>query len=500
MLASVLFWAASAIVASVVYVVLVWVKDLILLDKSAPPMPPFVPFLGNLHLIDKNNPLPSIAKLLYQKGDNGIMSFKPGMLRPVVFLYSPEYVALLFDKYPEHLNTRESNTLTMYQFTGGNKDILMSSGDYWRLARKAFVKGVMHSVDRSIPIVKRVVQDCIDKMKTMSQTRDSPILVSAIFRQQTFQVISEMSTGRVQPSPKLMEEFNKLSEELSPFLRARHYRNQIPGYRFLPFEDRCTKAIKKRNQILRYIIDQHKRTLDINNPVDFLDALLVEQATDGELAHVDILHVLLDTYLGGIDTSSSTMELFAGMMANYPEVQKKVHLEIDQAIGSRSPSMEDEEKLPYTNAALKEVMRLYPVAAFARLLPADITLGKYTLRKGTILAFHSYSINRNPKVWDKPDEFIPERFLEGKDSEMYFRGPEIPKNKELLKWNPFGLGKRGCPGFPLAKKEVFLQTVQYMQAFEFIRPTEEKIDLTLIPGLVARPRGPLNLKLRYRLD
>jgi cytochrome P450 len=78
---------------------------------------------------------------------------------------------------------------------------------------------------------------------------------------------------------------------------------------------------------------------------------------------------------------------------------------------------------------------------------------------------------------------------------MGFRGPEIPKDKEWLKMMPFGLSKRGCPGYPLARKELFLQTVYYMQAFEFIRPSEEKINLTISPGLVGKPMGPTDMKV-----
>jgi cytochrome P450 len=68
------------------------------------------------------------------------------------------------------------------------------------------------------------------------------------------------------------------------------------------------------------------------------------------------------------------MEFFVGIMVNYPEVQAKVRAELDSVLGKRSPTLEDEERLSYLCATLKEVMRLYPVASFARILKETFKL------------------------------------------------------------------------------------------------------------------------------
>jgi hypothetical protein len=82
--------------------------------------------------------------------------------------------------------------------------------------------------------------------------------------------------------------------------------------------------LKRRNVILEQIVDEHERTLNPNNPGDFLDAL------------IDVPYVLLDVYLGGIDTFATSMEFFACVMANNPDIQKKIHQEIDSVIGKEN--------------------------------------------------------------------------------------------------------------------------------------------------------------------
>jgi cytochrome P450 len=440
-----------------------------------------------------------MCKLLYKYGDNGIMRWKTGMMSPSVLICNPQYIAELFANPDDDLTFRKPGNISFLQYTGGCKDILMSSGDYWKKARKAFMRGVMTSVGRSIPLIEKVLKESIEKIRVASKNGAEPVLVSQVFREQTFSVIAEFATGRCPIPEEKMKQFIRSLSELDPYLSSSHYRNLIPGYTRFQFEDRFVRLLKQRDSVLQYIIDEHQKTLDPNNPADFLDTVLVDKMNDGELSIVSTLHLLLDTYLGGTDTSSSTMEFFAGLMANYPNVQAKVHAEIDAMIGKRLPTVEDEEKLPYLCATLKEVMRIYPVAGYGRHLQSDIKVGKYTLKKGTRVLVMNLAVTRNPQIWHKPDEFIPERFLEEKDGGWKLRGTELPKDADQIKLSFFGLGKRGCPGYLLAKKELFLQTVYYMQAFEFSRVSEKKIDLTMVPGLVAKPRGPLWVNARYRL-
>eukprot|EP00475_Leptophrys_vorax_P036885 TRINITY_DN6295_c0_g3_i1.p1 TRINITY_DN6295_c0_g3~~TRINITY_DN6295_c0_g3_i1.p1 ORF type:complete len:495 (+),score=126.79 TRINITY_DN6295_c0_g3_i1:1142-2626(+) len=493
---SLLFTIGSLFGAVLVAAVIQWLHLLWTLP-SGPPVPPSIPVLGNMWMIDKSDPLGSMSKAAFKYGDHGVMRWLSGIKKPFWIIYSSEYLAALFENSVDPLVGKVASTLSLNQYTGGCKDIVMSSGEYWKKARKMFVRGVMVSVDRSVPLIEKVLKESIQRMITESENFTRPVLVSEVFREQTFRVIAEFATGRCKIEPEFMKEFISINSKLDAYLNPERLRNMIPGYEYLPFEDEFAKLLKRRNFLLSSLIEEHKKTIDPNNPVDFLDAILLNN--DHGVQTVDVLYVLLDTYLGGTDTSSSTMEYFAGLMAEYPEVQRKVHEEIDAVVGKRDPTIEDEEKLPFLAATLKEVMRFYPVGNFVRSPEVDIQLGKYTIPKGSRVLILNNALARNPELWDNPDDFLPERFLTEKDGGVKLRGPEFPKNRDEIKMSFFGLGRRGCPGYPLAKRELFLQTVYYMQAFEFSKPSSKPLNLEMMFGLVGRPRGPINLMLKYRL-
>jgi cytochrome P450 len=255
--------------------------------------------------------------------------------------------------------------------------------------------------------------------------------------------------------------------------------------------------IKRRNAILQSVIDEHKKTIDYENPVDFLDSLLVDFVKEN--SSIDVLHLVLDTFAGGTETSSNTIEILIGYMVNYPEIQKKVHDEIDSVINDRVPNQDDESKLPYLNAVLREVMRIVMIAGvLVRETVEDISFQNYFLPKGTAIFAFIHGMANDPEIWKDPHIFRPERFLE-EEQDVTLRAGEMPKNRDFLKFTPFGLGKRACPGYQLAKKELFFQAMYYLWAFEFTpKDSQSKVDLTLQAGLVTRPKTAVQVRAKFR--
>jgi cytochrome P450 len=249
---------------------------------------------------------------------------------------------------------------------------------------------------------------------------------------------------------------------------------------------------------LQGIIDEHRRTLDPENPKDFLDSILIDSEKENDIS-VSILHILLDTFVGGTDTSSNTIEFLIGYLANHPDIQRKVHEELDSNVKGRCPTIDDESNLPYLCAALKEAMRIAPVAAvLVRRANEDMYLRGYKIPKGYRTICLAHALGHDPDLWKNPEEFRPERFLE-EDKDVSLRGAEMPKNRDHLKATFFGLGKRACAGYQLARKELFLQAAYYLWAFEFSTPTpNQKLDLTMLGGLVAKAKTPVIVRAKYR--
>jgi cytochrome P450 len=152
-------------------------------------------------------------------------------------------------------------------------------------------------------------------------------------------------------------------------------------------------------------------------------------------------------------------------MLRHPSIMAKVREVIEGALGGKEAVEEpDAVGLPYLRAVVKEAMRLHPVAL---LLPPyqaaedGVEIGGYTVLRGSTVIFNAWAIMRDPAVWERPDDFVPERFL-GRGMEAGFRG----KDSRFI---PFGSGQRLCPGLPMAERVVPLILESLLHAFEWRR-------------------------------
>jgi cytochrome P450 len=202
------------------------------------------------------------------------------------------------------------------------------------------------------------------------------------------------------------------------------------------------------------------------NPEDFVDILLRQPAEDGSghLADSSIKSVLQDMLVAGTDTSSNTVEWGISELVRHPEVAKKLQEELDRVVGKERTVTEiDIPNLPYLNAIVKETLRLHPPAPLN--IPhksmQDTTLGGFDFPANTQLFINIYAIQRDPKWWERPEEFDPERFI---------KNPEINVTGNHFQLIPFGSGRRQCAGMPLGLLFVQIGLARLMHSFQFSLP------------------------------
>lgn len=154
--------------------------------------------------------------------------------------------------------------------------------------------------------------------------------------------------------------------------------------------------------------------------------------------------------------------------------------------GKQDITSEDLDKMTYLKAAIMETMRLHPPVPtlLPRVARHDVNVMGYDIAKGTHVFVNAYAIMRDPKVWENPDKFMPERFLE---SSVDF----IKHNYEFI---PFGGGRRGCPGrvYAMAIDEMALATFLYKFDWSLpkgIRP--EDVDVQGTFGIANHKKLPL---------
>lgn len=164
--------------------------------------------------------------------------------------------------------------------------------------------------------------------------------------------------------------------------------------------------------------------------------------------------------MAGADTVTTTVEWGMAELLRDPKAMSKAKAELEQVVGKGKPVEEsDIDRLTYLQAILKETFRLHPAAPF--LLPRkaerDVELGGYVIPKGAQVLVNVWAIGRDPRTWENPEAFSPERFL----------GLEIDVKGRNFELTPFGGGRRICPGYPLALRMLFLMLGSLINCFDW---------------------------------
>ncbi|XP_046400219.1 methyl farnesoate epoxidase-like [Ischnura elegans] len=277
--------------------------------------------------------------------------------------------------------------------------------------------------------------------------------------------------------------------------------NAIPFLRFLmPRFKEYDSLHKQMWTFFQETVKEHQRTLSDGHPRDLIDVYLQELKEQGEMngssfSQNQLIALCKDLFSAGSETTSNTLGFATLFMVRYPEVQAKVHEELDRVVGrDRIPTVDDKPNLPYLNAVLYEVQRICNVAAQSILHRSteDSEFMGYSIPKGSMLLFNLRSLHMDKKYWGDPEVFRPERFLvPGVNG-----GPTTVRIDPWLV--PFGLGRRRCLGENLAKMSlyVFFSIISHAVCFKNppgcpLPPTKGVTGFTLGTGpfkAVVEPR------------
>ncbi|NXB07328.1 CP2D3 protein, partial [Cnemophilus loriae] len=247
--------------------------------------------------------------------------------------------------------------------------------------------------------------------------------------------------------------------------------NVVPILARIPrVQQKVFHAQKEFMDFIDVLIDKHVKTWDPAYSRDLTDVFLKEMEK-GKAAEENGFHygnlrlVTADLFTAGSETTSTTLRWALLYMLLHPEIQSKVQAEIDKVIGrERAATMKDQASMPYTNAVICEVQRCGDVVpvALPHMTYRDTELQGFFIPKGTTVITNLSSVLKDETVWEKPNEFYPEHFL---DANGQFVKPEA--------FLPFSAGRRACLGEQLARMEVFLFFTTLLQKFTFVLPEDQ---------------------------
>ncbi|XP_038079209.1 cytochrome P450 2J6-like [Patiria miniata] len=252
----------------------------------------------------------------------------------------------------------------------------------------------------------------------------------------------------------------------------------------LPVVRRYVRAVKNFYNYIYGLVGEHTHEKD---PRDFIDVFLNEkekkdkQGTESlALQSENLPRIVSDLFNAGSETTATTIRWAILYMMAYPEVQARVQKELDDATcRNRMPRIADKPELPFTEAVLCEIQRINTVVPMAipHLCSEDTTLMGYNIPKGTMVFSNLWHNHSDPSVWEEPQSFRPERFLD-KDGKFQSR-------EELTS---FGIGRRACIGEHLARQELFVFFTHLLHHFSFKNPDDTTpVSVKAVDGIVLAP-------------
>lgn len=247
-------------------------------------------------------------------------------------------------------------------------------------------------------------------------------------------------------------------------------------------QNRTYSAAIKRLEVQMYKFINTRRAEGTPDKGDALSMLMLskDEADGTVMSDRQIRDEILTLFGAGHETTSRTLAWTFYALSQHPDIEARLHAELDAVLAGRTPTVEDFANLPYLDKVVKESMRMYPPAwATTRSVIEPVKLGAEQLRKNDVVIVNIYGVHHDPRFYPDPWTFDPERFA-----------PENEKALPKGAYIPFGSGPRVCIGNAFAMMEAKL----------IIAVLAQRFSLTLKPGHVVEPQDVFTLRPKYGLQ
>ncbi|KAM4069396.1 hypothetical protein ACJW30_12G087900 [Castanea mollissima] len=339
-----------------------------------------------------------------------------------------------------------------------------------------------------------VLDILLNRLGSYSKSRE-PIVVKDHFQYCMFYPLVLMCFG-----DKLDESQIKKIEDVQRRLLLSFGRfrilNFLPSFSKMIFRKRWEELLeiqRDRNAVLIPMIKARRKFV-----LSYVDALLELELPEEKrkLEEEEMVSLCSEFLDAGTDTTSTALEWIMANLVKNPHIQERLIVEIKGVVGERGKEVKEEDlnKMPYLKAVVLEGLRRHPPGHFVvpHAMTEDVVLDGYLVPKNATLNFMVAEMGWDPKVWEDPMAFKPERFLSGGDGggEVF----DITGSREI-KMMPFGVGRRICPGSSLAILHLEYFVANLVCNFEWKAVEGDEVDLSEKQEFTMVMKNPLKAHL-----
>ncbi|GAB4831118.1 hypothetical protein Ancab_040229 [Ancistrocladus abbreviatus] len=478
----------------------------------APEAPGALPILGHYRQIHNNKPLRhTLAEMADKHGP--VFMIRRGM-QNILVVNSWEVAKECYTTNDLAFASRPYSALAKYASYKRALFALSPYGPHWREMRRLTIGELIST--RTLEMVKyqrlSEINTFIKELYGLSKDQSTKVEISEMISKLGINILSKTINGRrsYDTFAGTTDEGERLKRVVMEYIDASAITvvSDIIPFPLLEWLDpqgyiRLMKRIGEEfDSILEGWVDEHRKKRLVDGPrsdQDFIDFAL-SAIENGSVArehatNTNIKSIFEALLIAGCSTIAVAMVWTISLLLNNEHVLKRAQNELDQKVGkSRWVEECDIKSLAYLQAIIHETLRLYPPGSlgFPHEAREDCCVDGYHIPKGTVLLINMWKVYRDPHVWIDPEKFMPERFLTNLET--------CNAGKYHFQLFPFGLGRRSCPGMPLALQVIHLVTARLIQGFNLSTPMGMPVDMSEKPSGIMFKALPVEVTITPRLD
>lgn len=420
------------------------------------------------------NPLPFHHKNFETKGDT--FRLKLGFGNSVIFSRDAGFAQYALQKNQKNFTKSPIQTKDLSKYVGFG--LLTSEGELWQKQRK-LIQPAFHKKQliNLLETIQNAIKTELEKIEI-----GKPIDIFPVFNDLAFQtVVKSLFSSAVD-----QKEINKLQQitESAQQMLVKELRQPYLGWWF-KLSGKIKKHISETNEarkILKRLVNERRNSGKRED--DLLDMLLEARYEDGSaMEEEQLIDEILILFTAGHETTSNALTFTCELLARNPQIQEKLYSEIAVAKENSETLMDFIKNCPYTKNVIEESLRLYPPAYFIdRVNIEEDEFNGMKIPKNSSLLFTLLEIHTDPKYWEEPNRFKPERFSEVNASQ--FSGHYFP----------FGAGPRMCIGNNFAMYEMVLAIAEVIKTYKI---SEKKTPIEIKPLITLKPKNAI-LEFNFR--